>query len=420
MLYFGQWKSMFAWHIEDVNLFSINYVHYGAPKQWYGIAPRDADKFDEVCRQLWPLESRGCRDFIRHKEFLVSPALLRSRGVRTISTRQMRGEFMITWPRAYHAGFNYGFNAAESVNFAAETWFAATKQCSRCTCRMDSVWLAPAELRARLRQLQWLSRQERKRAGTSAAEPLSDSPSKKRTRAAAATDAPSTLLDNASDSSQELSVADVPSDYVLDAASIWLDLPTDPRELQRLRDRFFPPKDADSLAPTRSMASRRMGSAMAPSTAEDVGGRSSRAARQRGSAAAAAGASEDVASDSDAGSNEDGFLFDQRAYNDQGTAEQQDRAGYCDDANALICSYQDCTEPLHANQKALMQHYARAHSQAARDKIDQASKGSSGVGAFSTAAVRSTPTDSKKRKSLSPAARLATKTAASPHKKKLR
>ena len=37
-LYFGSFRSMFAWHMEDYNMASLNFQHYGKPKFWYSIA----------------------------------------------------------------------------------------------------------------------------------------------------------------------------------------------------------------------------------------------------------------------------------------------------------------------------------------------------------------------------------------------
>ncbi|KAF8664933.1 hypothetical protein HU200_054251 [Digitaria exilis] len=50
MLYVAMMFSWFAWHVEDHELHSLNYLHSGAPKTWYGV-PRDAAlAFEDVVR----------------------------------------------------------------------------------------------------------------------------------------------------------------------------------------------------------------------------------------------------------------------------------------------------------------------------------------------------------------------------------
>jgi len=52
----------------------------------------------------------------------IAPSTLLSNNVPVYKTRQEAGQFIVTFPQAYHAGFSYGFNCAEAVNFATADW----------------------------------------------------------------------------------------------------------------------------------------------------------------------------------------------------------------------------------------------------------------------------------------------------------
>ena len=138
-LYFGMWKSSFCWHTEDVDLYSINYLHTGQPKSWYCIAPEYGKRFERLAASFFPHNFRTCRAFLRHKTTLISPQILRKYSIPFSRCTQYPGEFMVTFPYSYHSGYNHGFNIAEATNFALEYWIDFGKWATRCECSSESV-----------------------------------------------------------------------------------------------------------------------------------------------------------------------------------------------------------------------------------------------------------------------------------------
>uniref|UniRef100_A0A8C5G919 [histone H3]-trimethyl-L-lysine(9) demethylase n=1 Tax=Gouania willdenowi TaxID=441366 RepID=A0A8C5G919_GOUWI len=138
-LYFGMWKTTFPWHTEDMDLYSINYLHFGEPKSWYAVSPEHGKRMERLAKGFFPGSSQNCEAFLRHKMTLISPYILRKYSIPFEKITQNAGEFMVTFPYAYHAGFNHGFNCAESTNFATERWIEYGKQAVLCSCRKDMV-----------------------------------------------------------------------------------------------------------------------------------------------------------------------------------------------------------------------------------------------------------------------------------------
>lgn len=141
-LYFGMWKTTFAWHTEDMDLYSVNYLHFGEPKTWYAVPPEHGRRLEELAAQLFPASAQACRAFLRHKVALISPSVLRENGIPCQRVTQQPGEFMVTFPYGYHAGFNHGFNCAEAINFATLRWIDYGKAASQCSCGQARVSFA--------------------------------------------------------------------------------------------------------------------------------------------------------------------------------------------------------------------------------------------------------------------------------------
>lgn len=152
MLYIGMLFSMFAWHVEDHYLYSINYQHCGAAKTWYGIPGHAALDFEKVVREhvytndiLSADGEDGAFDVLLGKTTLFPPNILSEHGVPVYRAVQKPGEFVVTFPRAYHAGFSHGFNCGEAVNFATGDWFPMGSISSRRYALLNRVPLLPHE-----------------------------------------------------------------------------------------------------------------------------------------------------------------------------------------------------------------------------------------------------------------------------------
>ncbi|KAL6576359.1 hypothetical protein OROHE_000140 [Orobanche hederae] len=131
MVYVAMMFSWFAWHVEDHDLHSMNYLHMGAGKTWYGVPREAAVAFEEVIREhgyggeINPLVTFAT---LGQKTTVMSPEVLLSAGVPCCRLVQNAGEFVVTFPRAYHSGFSHGFNCGEAANIATPEWLRFARE----------------------------------------------------------------------------------------------------------------------------------------------------------------------------------------------------------------------------------------------------------------------------------------------------
>ncbi|XP_042017437.1 probable lysine-specific demethylase ELF6 [Salvia splendens] len=131
MVYIGMLFSWFAWHVEDHELHSLNFLHVGSPKTWYAVPGDDAFNFEEAIR----LRAYGgnpdrlvALSHLGEKTTVLSPEAIVASGIPCCRLVQYPGEFVVTFPRAYHIGFSHGFNCGEAANFGTAKWLAIAKE----------------------------------------------------------------------------------------------------------------------------------------------------------------------------------------------------------------------------------------------------------------------------------------------------
>ncbi|KAI8987246.1 hypothetical protein BDF20DRAFT_909885 [Mycotypha africana] len=128
-LYVGMCFSAFCWHNEDHYTYSINYMHCGETKTWYVIPGSHSEAFEEAMKRAVPELFEQQPDLLFHLTTMLSPARLVKENVPVYAIDQRPGQFVITFPKAYHSGFNHGFNFCEAVNFAPPDWLKYGFEC---------------------------------------------------------------------------------------------------------------------------------------------------------------------------------------------------------------------------------------------------------------------------------------------------
>ncbi|KAK6233998.1 hypothetical protein QUC31_006404 [Theobroma cacao] len=131
MVYIGMLLSWFAWHVEDHELHSMNFLHTGSSKTWYAVPGDYAYAFEEVIRTEaygGNIDRLAALSLLGEKTTLLSPELIVASGIPCCRLIQNPGEFVVTFPRAYHVGFSHGFNCGEAANFGTPQWLQVAKE----------------------------------------------------------------------------------------------------------------------------------------------------------------------------------------------------------------------------------------------------------------------------------------------------
>lgn len=100
-------------------------IHRITLQQWYGVPGEHAKSFEKVSKNFLLESFRESPDLLHHMTTQISPSLLISNGIPVYKISHSPKTFIVTFPKAFHCGFSYGFNVGEAVNFATHDWLIA-------------------------------------------------------------------------------------------------------------------------------------------------------------------------------------------------------------------------------------------------------------------------------------------------------
>ena len=80
-MHFPTFNFYYSWHVEDMDLYGVNFLHHGAPKTWYCVPPQYGYKLERIAAEVFPGMAQVCANMLRHKACTISPLLLEEHGL---------------------------------------------------------------------------------------------------------------------------------------------------------------------------------------------------------------------------------------------------------------------------------------------------------------------------------------------------
>ncbi|CAN8287225.1 unnamed protein product [Cochlearia groenlandica] len=118
----GMYLSSQLWKSEKERLYSLSYLHMGAPRVWYVVAGCHRSKFRDTMKRLIPEMSEDQSKKSHESVKIMSPYALSIEGIPVTRCVQNPGQYVIIFPGSYYCAVDCGFNCLEKVNFAPLDW----------------------------------------------------------------------------------------------------------------------------------------------------------------------------------------------------------------------------------------------------------------------------------------------------------
>ena len=113
-----------GWSVSANGCYTIQYLHKGAPRTVYAVAPEHRTRFEELVStlrvQVSDEEETSCGEpdqGLKNASLLIDPTVLLKHKIGLFKTIQRVGEYIVHWPSSFFCAFSHGINIFEAVEW---------------------------------------------------------------------------------------------------------------------------------------------------------------------------------------------------------------------------------------------------------------------------------------------------------------